>query len=136
MTNNKLTNNQCGICADCVPQINGGSGFNNCAEAHAAQLAEDKAVMNTIKIAWLEGCTWCGCAELNVVTESGDENKLNLNDAVSCPECGAVGEIDCDDGCAFVAWAEPEPCPRCGVVSTRPNGEHYCHSDSARGASE
>ncbi|MFS9379441.1 hypothetical protein QNN88_01920 [Citrobacter sp. ANG330] len=32
MTNNK----QCGICADCVPQINGGSGFNNCEEAHAA----------------------------------------------------------------------------------------------------
>lgn len=31
----------CGICADCVPQINGGSGFKNCAEAHDAQLAED-----------------------------------------------------------------------------------------------
>ncbi|MDK9583289.1 hypothetical protein, partial [Lelliottia wanjuensis] len=46
MTNNKLTNNQCGICADCTPQINGGSGFNNCAEAHAAQTAGDKAAMN------------------------------------------------------------------------------------------
>ncbi|EMN8356453.1 hypothetical protein REV97_004712 [Klebsiella pneumoniae] len=22
----------------------------------------------------------------------------------------------------------PEPCPRCGVTSTRPNGEHYCHA--------
>ncbi|HBZ9211627.1 TPA: hypothetical protein MNC23_005344, partial [Citrobacter freundii] len=31
----------CGICADCAPQINGGSGFKNCAEAHDAQLAED-----------------------------------------------------------------------------------------------
>nr|WP_284960612.1 hypothetical protein [Citrobacter portucalensis] len=31
----------CGICADCVPQINGDSGFKNCAEAHDAQLAED-----------------------------------------------------------------------------------------------
>lgn len=23
---------------------------------------------------------------------------------------------------------ETQPCPRCGVTSTRPNGEHYCHS--------
>lgn len=22
---------------------------------------------------------------------------------------------------------EPEPCPRCGVRSTHPDGEHYCH---------
>lgn len=36
----------CGICADFVPQIDGGSGFHHCAEAHAAQLAEDKAVIN------------------------------------------------------------------------------------------
>jgi hypothetical protein len=36
----------CGICADCVPQIDGGSGFHHCDEAHAAQLAEDKAVIN------------------------------------------------------------------------------------------
>ncbi|WP_275146860.1 hypothetical protein [Citrobacter freundii] len=34
-------NGWCGICADCAPQINGGSGFKNCAEAHDAQLAED-----------------------------------------------------------------------------------------------
>ncbi|CAA0215816.1 hypothetical protein [Klebsiella pneumoniae] len=24
----------------------------------------------------------------------------------------------------------PEPCPRCGVTSTRHNGEHYCHANS------
>lgn len=24
----------------------------------------------------------------------------------------------------------PEPCPRCGVTSPRPNGEHYCHANS------
>lgn len=24
----------------------------------------------------------------------------------------------------------PEPCPRCRVTSTRPNGEHYCHANS------
>ncbi|ENI2423238.1 hypothetical protein ABXQ62_003591 [Escherichia coli] len=22
----------------------------------------------------------------------------------------------------------PEPCPRCRTVSSRPNGEHYCHA--------
>lgn len=44
-----ITNNKrCGICADCVPQINGGSGFNNCAEAHAAQMAEDKVMDNKL----------------------------------------------------------------------------------------
>ncbi|HII0115343.1 TPA: hypothetical protein ACYX6H_000631 [Klebsiella variicola] len=24
----------------------------------------------------------------------------------------------------------PEPCGRCGVTSTRPYGEHYCHANS------
>ncbi len=43
MTNNK---GYCGICADCVPKIDGGSGFKNCEEAHAAQMAEDKAMTN------------------------------------------------------------------------------------------
>lgn len=42
VTNNK----QCGICAACVPQIDGGSGFINCEEAHAAQLAEDRRYMS------------------------------------------------------------------------------------------
>lgn len=32
---------QCGICADCAPQINGGSGFQNCLEAHVAQQEDD-----------------------------------------------------------------------------------------------
>ena len=34
--NNKPTDNECGICANCALQINGGSGFKTCAEAHAA----------------------------------------------------------------------------------------------------
>jgi hypothetical protein len=38
----------CGICANCVPQIDGGSGFNNCEEAHAAQLAEDALLSRTL----------------------------------------------------------------------------------------
>ncbi|KAF1367512.1 hypothetical protein [Yokenella regensburgei] len=35
---------QCGICAGCVPQIDGGSGFNNCAEAHEAETAGDEVM--------------------------------------------------------------------------------------------
>lgn len=38
----ELTQMQCGICAECVPQVNGGSGFTNCADAHAAETAGDK----------------------------------------------------------------------------------------------
>lgn len=38
----KYTKEQCGICAECVPQVNGGSGFTNCADAHAAETAGDK----------------------------------------------------------------------------------------------
>lgn len=38
----KLNNNQCGICAECVPQVSSGSGFTNCADAHAAETAGDK----------------------------------------------------------------------------------------------
>lgn len=28
---------QCGICAECVQQVDGGSGFDNCQQAHASQ---------------------------------------------------------------------------------------------------
>ncbi|BBS37407.1 hypothetical protein WP5S18E01_22540 [Enterobacter cloacae] len=38
----KLTQMQCGICAECVPQVGGGSGFTNCADAHAEETAGDK----------------------------------------------------------------------------------------------
>lgn len=27
---------------------------------------------------------------------------------------------------------ESQPCPRCGVTSTRPNGEHYCHANGGK----
>lgn len=43
----KFTKGECGICANCVPQIDGGSGFKNCQEAHAAQLAEDATMQFT-----------------------------------------------------------------------------------------
>lgn len=38
----ELTQMQCGICAGCVPQVDGGSGFTNCADAHAAETVGDK----------------------------------------------------------------------------------------------
>ncbi|EKW0741603.1 hypothetical protein N0P44_001591 [Citrobacter freundii] len=38
----ELNQMQCGICAGCVPQVDGGSGFTNCADAHAAETAGDK----------------------------------------------------------------------------------------------
>lgn len=44
MTNKK----QCGICANCVPQINGGSGFNNCEEANAVQMVKDREMSNKL----------------------------------------------------------------------------------------
>jgi hypothetical protein len=53
MMNNKLTENVCGICANCVPQIDGGSGFKTCAEAHAAE-QEDCMTGEYI-------CGDCGC---------------------------------------------------------------------------
>lgn len=54
MTNNK---GYCGISADCVPQIDGGSGFKNCEEAHAAQQEED---FSTPPSEMFE-CDVCGC---------------------------------------------------------------------------
>lgn len=42
MNISNLTDGCCGICANCVPQINGGSGFATCEEAHAAETAGGK----------------------------------------------------------------------------------------------
>lgn len=47
----EFTKEQCGICAECVPQINGGSGFTNRADAHAAETAGDKMQLTR---EWLE----------------------------------------------------------------------------------
>lgn len=84
--------------------------------------------MKTIKIAWLDDCPDCGSTEMDVTTVLGDESRLRYGDAVTCPQCGKTGEVDCDDGAAFVVWNEHQPCPRCGVTPLRLNGEHYCHA--------
>ena len=46
---------QCGICTNCVPQVNGGSGFSNCAEADAAHIEED-----VVSPAYVFECDICG----------------------------------------------------------------------------
>ncbi|EDE6094592.1 hypothetical protein BXG97_22920 [Salmonella enterica subsp. enterica serovar Enteritidis] len=83
--------------------------------------------MKTIKIAWLDDCPDCGCTEMDVATSTLNINRLHYGDEVTCPQCGKAGAIECEDGSAFVVWDESCPCPRSGVTSTRPNGEHYCH---------
>lgn len=45
---NQRTGGQCGVCENCAPQINGGSGFNNCEEAYAAQLTGDAVINNRL----------------------------------------------------------------------------------------
>lgn len=39
---------QCGICAQCVPQVGGGSGFDNCQQAHAASTQCDNCQVTTV----------------------------------------------------------------------------------------
>ncbi|HBN5748674.1 TPA: hypothetical protein L3G55_002733 [Citrobacter freundii] len=45
---------QCGICANCVPQVFGGSGFTNCADAHAAETAGDKILFTKEQLQQIE----------------------------------------------------------------------------------
>lgn len=46
----KLSQMQCGICVDCVPQVDGGSGFTNCDDAHAAETAGGKLQLTTSEL--------------------------------------------------------------------------------------
>ena len=70
---------------------------------------------------------------MDVATSALDVTRIHRGDVVTCPQCGKSGEVDCDDGEAFISWSEPEACPRCGTKSARPNGEHYCHSKEQSG---
>lgn len=49
------------------------------------------------------------------------ELKRQLTDAEQQEISSVVGQL---------VLTFPEPCPHCGVTSTRPNGEHYCHANS------
>lgn len=153
-----MNNKQCGICVNCVPQINGGSGFNNCDEAHAAQLAEDNAQQFTkeqlieqarknievltgavtrfpgnseaakihlhlakITLAALTAPDDLLAAKLRVV-ELETAIRTHSESTHFCEVCGKDDPCATDDVCSVLH----EPCVVCGVVSERPNGEHYC----------
>lgn len=65
--------------------------------------------MKTLKITWLDSCEKCGFGEYAIVTtERGIGCYLWSGDQVECPECNHVGEIECEDGCAYVVWNEVE----------------------------
>lgn len=59
--------------------------------------------MNKFIVDWLE----CECGgDVEVTTESEDSLWVEYGDSCVCKACGAVGEIDCDDGLAWVNWSE------------------------------
>ncbi|HGY5109411.1 hypothetical protein [Citrobacter europaeus] len=94
---------QCGICVNCVPQVGGGSGFTNCADAHAAEAAGDKMqftkeqligyARNHIKHAeWL--AEKFGENYKKTSAQALAEIALAALTAPDCPpkDCGAIGK--------------------------------------------
>jgi len=63
--------------------------------------------MNELKINWLDECPECGESTHTVHTENGSEKWLYDGDKVVC-DCGQKGEIECDDGIAWVNWYNPK----------------------------
>lgn len=61
--------------------------------------------MKELKIDWLASCPKCDSHNHTVKTENGSEKWLYDGDIVDCA-CGQVGEIECDDGVAWVNWSE------------------------------
>lgn len=139
MSNSKLTNGQCGICANCAPQINGGSGFNNCEEAHAAKLAEDgmeskrKAAVATLEhhgFTWHGGEQWKPPLGLPPAFASNDRAELQeyrkaapveINDEMAFAFCRAISDdaVGADEAediktglrAAFANITTPQPAP-------------------------
>lgn len=63
--------------------------------------------MRNLNITWLSNCPSCGYGTATVTTNEGnakDSKKLYEGDSVECKGCGAKGEINCDDGCAWCVW--------------------------------
>lgn len=60
-------------------------------------------IKKELKIDWLDGCPKCDSHSHTVKTEEGSEKWLYDGDDVQC-ECGQTGEIECDDGVAWVNW--------------------------------
>lgn len=98
---------QCGTCVNCVPQVGGGSGFTNCADAHAAEAAGDKMQFTKEQlIAHIRHRKeFAGqCAENSMLhperreyfalSVAGYEIALAALTAPDCPpkDCGAIGK--------------------------------------------
>jgi len=63
--------------------------------------------MNKLKIDWLDSCPKCDSSVHTVESKDGTEEWLYSGDKVYC-DCGQTGEIECDDGYAFVCWDKEE----------------------------
>ena len=63
-----------------------------------------------LRITWLDACNKCGFGDYaEVTTERGIGCYLWDGDKVECPSCHHTGEIECEDGTAFVNWEEVLP---------------------------
>jgi len=63
-------------------------------------MTENRRVIN-----WLD-CIVCGSDEIRVRTESNDGESLNYGDECECLSCGAVGEVEIENGRTYIAWEE------------------------------
>jgi len=63
--------------------------------------------MKELKIDWLDSCPKCDASVHTVHTKDGSEKWLYDGDKAIC-DCGQTGEIECDDGVAWVNW-DKEP---------------------------
>lgn len=55
--------------------------------------------------------------------------KIHSESTHFCEVCGKDDPCATDDVCSVLH----EPCVLCGVISERPNGEHYCHANGGGG---
>ncbi|BDS20976.1 hypothetical protein ACV8TN_05410 [Citrobacter freundii] len=86
----KFPKEQCGICAECVPQVNGGSGFTNCADAHAAETAGDKLqLMKNMRTKPLEWVAEAYFVHLLVRHRRPVYRHINGDIALNVPSIGA-----------------------------------------------
>lgn len=89
-------------------------------ESHTARL---DAAINETALAALTAPDGLLAAQLRVV-ELETAIKTHSESTHFCEVCGKDDPCATDDVCSVLH----EPCVLCGVISERPNGEHYCHS--------
>lgn len=119
MTNKpeQLKVKQCGICADCVPQIDGGSGFKNCVEAHDTQLAEgiamnkkltDERIAELTKMADTYCITYAEESEDTAVAlrELQERRKADSAEPIGWTDAEELRSVE-KDGCGYLFKANP-----------------------------